>query len=114
MVLNSLVSRVCWPEKPNMSRYALNPFVIALGLTTEEAAERSAIGISLPAQGYFEHGVPGSVGWMALFGALVGLVSRYYGTTLAGTVGGACILAPLSLSAAGGFHGVFGGAWQCV
>jgi hypothetical protein len=114
MLLTSVIPRVFWPDKPNMTRYALNPFVIALGLTTPEDSEHSAIGISLPAQGYFEHGIAGSIGWMALFGVMAGLISRYFGTTLAGTVAGATVMGPLCTSGAAGFQNTFGAAWQQI
>jgi hypothetical protein len=114
MLLTSLIPRVFWPDKPNMNRYALTPFVAALGLITPEGAEHSGVGISLPGQGYLEHGIPGSIGWMAVFGVVVGLVSRYFGTALAGTIAGATVMGPLCTSGASGLQGAFGSALQSV
>jgi hypothetical protein len=114
MLVTSVIPRVFWPDKPNMTEYSLNPFVIALGLTTPEAAEQSVTGISLPAQGYLEHGFAGSVGWMMLLGVMAGLASRYFGTTLAGVVVGATVLGPMCTSEGGGFQSVFGAAPQLI
>jgi hypothetical protein len=113
MMVTSLIPRVLWPDKPNMTEYALNPFVLALGLTTPEIAETSVAGISLPAQGYLEHGALGSIGWMILYGAMAGLVSRYFGTKLAGVIVGATVLGPLG-TPEGGFQSVFGAALQQI
>lgn len=111
-LLTALIPRALWPDKPNMTAYALNRFTIALGLTTPEIADTSTCGITLVDQGYYEHGVLGSIGWMALFGALLGLLSRYFPTSLAGSLVGTCLMAPLALAVQGGFFNVFGGLAQ--
>jgi hypothetical protein len=109
-----LVPRVLWPEKPNMTEYALDAVVIDLGLLDPVESGHSVCGISLPAQGYYEHGVPGAIGWMALFGAALGLLSRIYPSNLAGVIAGTSAIANLGLAQEGGFYNVFGGMWQLV
>ena len=113
-VLAAAIPRVFWPDKPDMTKYALNPFVIALDLDDDRGVESSTTGLTLTAQGYLEHGVAGSIGWMALLGAVLALLSRYCGTGLAGTLAGASLLGPLMVDAGGGFYNVFGGLWQYV
>jgi hypothetical protein len=107
-----MVPRVLWPEKPNMTEYALDTVVVELGLFDSRESGFSVCGISLPAQGYFEHGVAGGVAWMALLGILLGFASRLYPPNLAGVIGSAAAIANLGLAQEGGFYSVFGGAWQ--
>lgn len=114
MLVTSLIPRIFWPNKPNMTEYALNPFVIALGLTTPQTAEYSVTGIGLPSQGYLEHGIAGSLGWMFMFGAMVALIARFFGTNLAGVIAGASVLGPVCTTEGGGFQSVFGSAPQQV
>jgi len=109
-----LVPRILWPEKPNMTEYALDAVVIQLGLLSSSESGGTVCGISLPAQGYFEHGAAGSIAWMVLFGAMLGFASRVYPPTLAGVIAGAAATANLGLAQEGGFYNVFGAAWQLV
>jgi len=114
MMIAAWTPRILWPNKPDMTKYALDPFVIALNIVTPDEAETTTTAISLPAQGYLEHGIPGSIGWMSLFGVVLGLISRYYGTKLAGTVAGTVLLAGWILASEGGFYNVFGSLWQSL
>ncbi len=108
------IRRLLWPDKPNMTKYALDPVPIALGMTDRDGADQSTTGITLAAQGYLEHGIAGSLGWMALLGATLALVSRYFGTTLAGSLAGAIMLTTWGTSIGAGFYSVFGGIWQSL
>ncbi len=114
MMLTAFVPRVFNPEKPDMTKFALDPFIIALEMADPRQTEASTTGISLVAQGYFEHGLPGSVGWMALFGATAGLLSRYFGTKTAGIISGASMMIGFGGASSGGFFNVFGGLWQTL
>jgi len=111
-VLAAMVPRFLWPDKPDMTKYALDPFVIALDMTDPDTARTTTIGLSLTAQGYLEHGIPGSIGWMALFGLALGFISRYFGTSMAGVIAGASIMGPIAVNMEGGFFNIFGGLWQ--
>jgi hypothetical protein len=113
-MLVAAVPRLLWPDKPDMTKYALDPFVIAMGLASAEETEHSTAGLTLPAQGYLEHGVVGSLAWMALFGAVLALAAWYCGRSLAGVVVGGCLLTGWILGAEGGFFSLFGGLWQSI
>jgi len=114
MLVVGAIPRFLWPEKPDMTKYALDPFTIALGLTSETEAATSTTGITLPAQGYLEHGMAGSLAWMTLLGLVAAFVSRYFGSKLAGTLSGASCLMPLGLASGGGFSSCFGSMWQTL
>ncbi|HLK36953.1 MAG TPA: hypothetical protein VKU41_09410 [Polyangiaceae bacterium] len=114
MFFASIIPRVFWPEKPNMTRYALNPFTNALGLTTPQMTEYTTTGITLDAQGYLEHGIAGTLAWKALLGFAIGFVCAYFGSGLAGVIAGGAILAPVCAGSGGGFQGAFGSLWQEV
>ena len=110
----SLVPRLLWPEKPNMTKVGLDRFGIALGLTDRDLAETSTTGLTLPSQGYYEHGIAGSLGWMALLGLSMALFSTYFGATLAGTLAGATTMMTWLIGISGGFFNTFGGMWQAI
>lgn len=111
----SLIPRVVWPDKPNLIDTAQNPFTLALGLQSAENVRGGSVaGFHLVVQGYFEHGVAGGIAWMMVLGVLLGLVSRYCGTTPAGTLVAACFIGNLSLQLEGGFTNTFGMIWQLV
>jgi hypothetical protein len=114
MLLVGAIPRFLWPEKPDMTKYSLDPFTIALGLTSETEAASSTTGITLPDQGYLEHGIPGSLAWMVLLGLMAAFVSRYFGSKLAGILPGAACLMPLGLASGGGFSACFGSLWQML
>ena len=113
-LLVSAIPRVLWPNKPDITKYALDPFAIALGMTDPDIAENSTTGLTLTAQGYLEHGVAGSVAWMALFGVVLAFLSRYFGPKMAGTLGGASVMVPMGIAFTGGFISVFGSLWQLI
>jgi hypothetical protein len=110
----SVIPRVVWPEKPNMTKAGLDRFTIALGLTDESTADRSTTGITLAAQGYYEHGPVGSIAWGMLLGAVLGLLSAFCGSGLAGTIAGSVLLMSWPIAVDGGFINCFGGLWQAL
>jgi hypothetical protein len=114
LMITAAIPRIFWPDKPNMSEYALDPFVVALGLATPGSSEGSAVGINLVEQGFYEHGLLGSLAWLALYGATAGAFSQFFGTKAAGIVAGASMLGPWSSAAAAGFFNVFGATWQMM
>ena len=114
IMLTAAIPRVFWPEKPNMTSYALASVIAALGIDTMEGTEHSMTGITLTAEGYFEHGVPGSLAWTALLGVTAALLSRCFGTTLAGTVASAHLMVPFAVNEGGGFFSLFGSLWQSI
>jgi hypothetical protein len=110
----SVVPRLFWPDKPNMTKEGLDRYVVALGLSTSELAEHSTTGIQLITHGYASHGVMGGVVWMALFGFVLGAANRFFGQGIAGTLAMACFMMVWGSSMGVGFVNCFGGLWQVI
>lgn len=115
VVLAALVPRFIWPDKPNLTKAGTDVFTITLGIQTEAAADRSAVGLSIPPHGYLEHGVLGALGWMFIVGVVFGAVTRLFGPSLPGTVAVGMLTFGLAYSSAGGLVYFLGSVIQaCI
>jgi hypothetical protein len=68
------VPRVFWPTKPSVSDLINNRYALIFGYSSAESLKTSTIGICQPADGYWDFGAWGAVGYMMLFGTLLGVL----------------------------------------
>jgi hypothetical protein len=68
------IPRFIWSDKPVLSDLVANRYATTFGLTTFEGTENSTIGIFQPADGYWDWGLPGAVGYPFLYGMLIGSI----------------------------------------
>ncbi len=68
------VPRIVWRNKPSISDLINNRYALAFGYSTPESIRTSTIGICQPADGYWDFGAFGSIGYMMLYGTLLGLL----------------------------------------
>jgi hypothetical protein len=68
------VPRILWPNKPGFSSLINNRYAIEFGLSDEEGLERSSFGIVQPADGYWDFGVLGAIGYTSLLGLIYGFL----------------------------------------
>lgn len=114
MIVVSMIPRFVWPNKPDMTKYSLDPFLIELGLQTEEAAQTSTTGIPMVGHGYLEHGLAGSLGWMGLVALALAAFSAVFKEGITGIVCGASLVVSWLPGSASGFVGFFGSIFQVV
>jgi hypothetical protein len=73
------IPRFIWPSKPNVTDLTANRYATSFGLTTYEGTETTTYGIYQPADGYWDWGLPGAMGYPFLYGALI--ASIFLGST---------------------------------
>jgi hypothetical protein len=110
----SLVPRLFWPDKPDMTKYGLDVFAIALGLNTEEGAQYSTTGITITTHGYYEHGIMGSVLWMMALGVLYAIAATIFRGSLNDLSGAIWALVGLTWSIGAGLISFVGSYWQAI
>jgi hypothetical protein len=67
-----MVPRAVWPTKPNISDLVNNRFAVDFRWTTRAGTRVTTFGVFQPCDGYWDFGVLGVVGYMALLGILFG------------------------------------------
>lgn len=65
------VPRFIWSSKPGLSDLTANRYATTFGLTTYQGTQVSTIGIFQPADGYWDWGLVGAMGYPFLYGLLV-------------------------------------------
>jgi hypothetical protein len=68
------VPRIVWRNKPSISDLINNRYALTFGYSTPESIRTSTIGICQPADGYWDFGAWGSIGYMMIYGTLLGLL----------------------------------------
>jgi hypothetical protein len=66
------VPRVFWPEKPMNTEIVNDRYALEFRITTPRGLQTSTFGMPLPADGYWDFGVPGAIGYMGACGLLIG------------------------------------------
>jgi len=110
----TLVPRIIWPDKPNLTKIGTDWIVVRLGLHDEAVADTTSVGISLLSHGYFEHGVPGSIAFLLLDGFIFGFMAQLFTGSRARMLAGSFHLVNLVHATESGLIGFSASLWQCV
>lgn len=68
------VPRIFWKSKPSISDLINNRYAIAFGYSTPEGVRKSTIGICQPADGYWDWGATGALGYLMIYGLFLGVL----------------------------------------
>lgn len=68
------VPRAVWSGKPSISDLLNNRYAIAFGYSTSQGVQTSTFGIVQPADGYWDFGLLGAIGYTSFYGLLLGVL----------------------------------------
>lgn len=68
------IPRFMWPSKPMLSDLVNNKYAVSFRLTTSRGTRTATYGIPQPADGYWDFGIPGALGYLAVMGFLIGFL----------------------------------------
>jgi len=110
----TLVPRVIWPDKPNLTKIGTDWIVVRLGLHDDAIVDQTSVGISLLSHGYFEHGTFGSIAFLLIDGFIFGFMALLFTGSRARTLAGSFHLVNLVHATESGLIGFSASLWQCV
>ena len=73
------IPRMVWPSKPSGTELVNNRYAIAFGVSDEAGVLTSTTAVSPFTEGYWNFGVPGLIGFLALYGVLFGVLMGHNG-----------------------------------